>query len=294
METQYALGALGALGSALTWAVISLQVRALAPQLSSVTVNASRSLLGTVVLVGWVLVTAGPGAITGMPLRVVGLLWLSVVVASAVGDTVFFESTRHLGLARAMTLSMVYPLLAALLAALLLGEPLTLPALLGALITLAGIGLIVTGEPGHGGGDGRFRVGVTAALGAAVAWAVSVILLKAPLGEVDAVAAQAVRLPAVGVVLLLGPWGWHSPGELRRGGWRTAVRLALVGALTALSSVAFVAGVKYAGITVATVLSSTAPMFAIPLGMLLLGERPTARSVIGTAITVAGIAVLHA
>jgi drug/metabolite transporter (DMT)-like permease len=55
----------------------------------------------------------------------------------------------------------------------------------------------------------------------------------------------------------------------------------------------FVAGVKYAGVAVASVLSSTAPMFAIPLGAFALGERPTASAVAGTLLTVAGIAVLQ-
>jgi drug/metabolite transporter (DMT)-like permease len=44
---------------------------------------------------------------------------------------------------------------------------------------------------------------------------------------------------------------------------------------------------------VASVLSSTAPMFAIPLGTLFLGERITASAALGTAVTVAGVAVLN-
>ena len=289
-----ALGALCALGSALSWAVIGLCVRTLAPHLSSVTINAVRSLVSAALLVGWVLATAGPSAITGMPLEVVGLLALSIIVASAIGDTVFFESTRALGLARAMTLAMVYPLMSAVLAALLLGEPFTPAVLAGAVITLAGVGLIVTAHDAEGVADGRFRAGVASALGAALAWAVSVILLKAPLDDVDPVTAQAVRLPVAGLVLLASPWGWASAGELRRNGGPLVGRLLVVSAITVASSVLFVTGVKLAGVTVTAVLSSTAPMFALPLGALFLGERPGARAVLGAAITVLGIAVLHA
>jgi drug/metabolite transporter (DMT)-like permease len=57
--------------------------------------------------------------------------------------------------------------------------------------------------------------------------------------------------------------------------------------------VLFVAGIKHVGVTVTAVLSSTAPMFALPLGMLFLDERPSRRSLAGTAITIVGIAVLH-
>ena len=205
----------------------------------------------------------------------------------------FFESTRALGLARAMTVSMTYPLMSAFLAAALVGEPLTPPVLLGSVITLAGIALIVTARPAEPILEGRFWAGVGAATLAALAWAVAVILLKAPLTGIDAVTAQAVRLPIAGAALLLTPWGWAAPAELRRGGRALAWRLFLVSAVTLASSVLFVAGLKYGGVAVATVLSSTAPMFAIPLGFFFLGERLSRRSIAGSVITVAGIAVLR-
>lgn len=285
-------GALCALGSALTWAVIGLVVRTLAPHYSSVTINAVRSLVSGAILLTWVLGT-GVDALVGLSLHVVAMLGLSMIAASAIGDTVFFESSRAIGLARAMTVSMTYPLLSALLAAAFIGEPLTLPVVLGSLTTLGGITLIVTARPVEPISTARFRAGMGLATLASLAWAVSVILLKAPLGEVDPITAQAVRLPIAGAALLATPWGWGSPAQLRRGGGALAGRLLLVGALTTASSVLFVAGLKYGGVAVATVLSSTAPMFAIPLGFLFLGERLSARAVAGSAVTVAGIAVLQ-
>ncbi len=287
------LGALCALGSALAWSVIGLYVRALAPHLSSVTINAVRSLVSAALLITWVLATVGPSAITDIPLEILGLLAMSIVVASSIGDTVFFESARALGLARAMTVAMVYPLISALLAAALLGEPLTPAVLAGAVITLAGVGTIVTADDGRAAADGRFRYGVVTALAAALAWAVSVVMLKAPMDQVDAVTAQAVRLPVAGLVLLASPWGWGTARELRRSGRPLLGQLLLVSAITVASSVLFVAGIKHVGVTVTAVLSSTAPMFAIPLGMLFLNERPTPRSLVGTAVTILGIAVLH-
>lgn len=286
------LGALCALGSAFTWAVISLLVRTLAPYFSSVTINVARSLVGAVILLAWVLATAGPEAITGMPGRVLALLALSVIVASALGDTVFFESTKSLGLAQAMTISMTYPLMSAGLAAALIGEGITAPVLIGSLITLGGIALIVTAKAEAGLSRDRFWTGVGAALLAALAWAVSAIMLKAPLDQTDPITAQAVRLPVVTLVLLLSPWGWGSAGQIRGHGRAWVAHLLLVGALTAGSSVLFVAGLKYTGVAIATVLSSCAPMFALPLGRLFLGEPLTWRALLGTVITVLGIVVL--
>jgi drug/metabolite transporter (DMT)-like permease len=268
-------------------------VRSLAAHYSSVTINAARSLVAGAVLVAWVLVAHGPEALSGLSSRVLVLLALSIVVASAVGDTVFFESARALGLARAMTVSTTYPLLSTLMAAVLLGEPLTPPMLAGSVVTLAGVALIVAAKAAEPAPEGRFWIGMAAAVAAAVAWAVSVILLKSPLGHVDPIAAQAVRLPIAGMALLATPWGWAGPGQLRRGGWALGGRLLVVGVVTTASSVLFVAGLKYGGVAAGTVLSSTAPMFAIPLGFLFLGERVSTRSLLGTAITVAGIGILQ-
>src|SRR5439155_774651 len=91
--------------------------------LGSVVVNAARATVGGALLLGWVTATAGVGAFAAASTGALGLLALSIVTAIAIGDTVFFESTRALGLGRAMTISMTYPLGAAALAAAFLGEP---------------------------------------------------------------------------------------------------------------------------------------------------------------------------
>ena len=94
---------------------------------------------GSVLIVAWIAAVDGLGGLTDMSARAVWLLAISVVLAVGVGDTIFFESVKWLGLVRAMTMSMVYPLFAALLAALLLGEAPTLQVSVGGLLTLTGL-----------------------------------------------------------------------------------------------------------------------------------------------------------
>jgi drug/metabolite transporter (DMT)-like permease len=71
------------------------------------------------------------------------------------------------------------------------------------------------------------------------------------------------------------------------------VRIGALSLITAASSVLFVASLKYAGVTIGAVLSSTAPLFALPLGVLFLGERASAWTVLGALVAVAGIVVLQ-
>jgi drug/metabolite transporter (DMT)-like permease len=288
-----AIGALCALGSAITWAVISLLVRTVSPPLGSVAVSILRSLIGGSLLLVWVLTVGGLAPLVAVPPGALALLAVSVVIAIGVGDVAFFESARYLGLAPAMTVTMTYPLIGAVLAAIFLDEPITLAIAAGSLVTLSGLALIVFTRPGDRPREGRTGLGLAAATTASVAWAVSLLLLKPAMGSLDAVTAQAVRLPLAGLVLLATPWGWGAATQMGRASRGVFLRVAFLGAVTAGSSVLFVTGVKLADVAVAAVLSSTSPLFAIPLGLVFLGERLTARAVLGTLVTVAGLALLR-
>jgi uncharacterized membrane protein len=288
-----ALGALAALGSACTWAVTSLLVRSLAPTFNSVAVNAIRTTIGGAALLGCLVLVAGGDGLLNISAASLGLLAVSIVLAITIGDTIFFESARALGVARAMTVSMTYPLIAAALAAAFLGERVTSRLLAGAVLTLGGLVLIVTGRARGDAVPERLWLGVGAATVASVAWAVSAVLMRPPLEEMDAVTAQAVRLPLAAASLWVTPWARGAVGRLVTSDRSVMMRIGVLSGLTAVSSVMFVAGLKHAGVAVATVLSSTAPMFAMPLGYFFLGERLSRQAVVGTVLTVAGIAVLQ-
>ena len=285
-------GALAALGSAVAWAVTSLLARSLMSELGSVGVNAIRSTIGGVLLIAWVLATAGAGAFTAISASAWLLLGLSIVTAIALGDTVFFESTRAIGVGRAMTISTTYPLGAAVIAAAFLDEPVTIPIAVGSLVTMAGLVLIVA-PWAERAPEERFWFGVGAAAIASLAWAVSTVLVKPPLSEMGPVTAQAIRLPVASMVLWLTPWARSVPRAFVRSSRTVQIRIAILGAITSVSSVMFVAGVKHAGVAVASILSSTAPMFAIPFAVVFLGERITLRAFLGIVLTLAGIIVLQ-
>ncbi len=285
-------GALAALGSAVAWAVTSLLARSLMSELGSVGVNAIRSTIGGVLLIAWVLATAGAGVFTAISASAWLLLGLSIVTAIALGDTVFFESTRAIGVGRAMTISTTYPLGAAVIAAAFLNEPVTVSIAVGSLVTMAGLVLIVA-PWAERAPEERFWFGVGAAAIASLAWAVSTVLVKPPLSEMGPVTAQAIRLPVASMVLWLTPWARPVPRTFAKSSRAVQIRIVILGAITSVSSVMFVAGVKHAGVAVASVLSSTAPMFAIPLAVIFLDERITLRAFLGIVLTLAGIIVLQ-
>lgn len=285
------LGALCALGSAVAWALTSLLVRSLTPRFGTLGINAARTTLCALLIAAWMAVLGDFAGLGSLTTRSLLLLLVSIVAAIAIGDTVFFESTRLLGLGRAMTLSMSYPVVAAVLAALVLGERITPQVALGGLLTLGGLALVVATREDPAAAP-RSWLGIAAACGAAVAWGVSVVALRVPLAEIDALTAQLVRLPLAAALLWAMPWSWRDLPALARGGRGVAVRLGVLSVLTAVSSVMYVLSIKHAGVAVATVLSSTAPLFAVPLGVVFLGERLPPIAVVGAGVAVLGVVVL--
>jgi len=125
-----------------------------------------------------------------------------------------------------------------------------------------------------------------------VLWALSAILMKPAMHDLSPLTAQGIRLPIVALFLWATPWARAGLPSLRAAGQRVVAPLVVLSALTAVSSLMWVAGLKYSNVMVATVLSSTSPMFALILGALFLDERLTPFAIVGAMLTVVGIVVL--
>jgi drug/metabolite transporter (DMT)-like permease len=283
-----------ALVAALAWTLVSLVARDLTTQFPSLSLNIIRSAGGSVLLVPVAIALGDLRALAQASALAWACLVLSVLIALGIGDTAFFESTKVLGVARAMTISTAgYPVVASGLALWWFGERITLGLAVGSAVTLGGLVLIVSeGEAAtQGASDGRRRALSLAAI-AALAWAVSAAMMKPPIREIDPLVIQAVRLPLSTLLLWATPWARGTARGLWAQRHTVGRRVLALSVLTALSAVTFVAGLKYASVTVGTVLSSTSPLFALPISFLAFGERVTWRAATGAALTVAGIAIL--
>ncbi len=291
---ELSVGVVGGLGSAACWATITVLGRSISGALSPAIINAVRAVAGGLLVVA-VAVAAGYGPeILRIPLWALLAFWISMGIGFAIGDTVFFAGMADLGVTRAHTLSMAHPLLTTLIGIGLLGEPISVARALGILLVLGGLLIIVSGR-GTESADGRATQwrGVRLVVLAAVSWTIAVVLLKAPLQGVSALAATAVRAPVGGLVLLLTPWvrgAWPAVRSCRP---PELTRLGAICLLSFASSLLFTAGIKDAGVAVGTVLANTSPLFAIPLETFVLGHRPTGSTIAGAVVTVGGIVLIN-
>jgi len=82
----------------------------------------------------------------------------------------------------------------------------------------------------------------------------------------------------------------RSAAKVWNHGLRSLTILALAGILgIGLGGLLFMIGVKNAGAAKTAILSATAPLFGVPLSMLILRERITLKIVLGTILCVVGI-----
>jgi drug/metabolite transporter (DMT)-like permease len=135
--------------------------------------------------------------------------------------------------------------------------------------------------------------GVVLALTAAVCWGGSTVLLRQGLRGVDVAVANTVRLSILAValwVLAAGRRELRSIGRYTHGrGLRTLGVVALTGIIgMSLGTFTYLAAVQRAGAARTSILTSAMPVFGVPFS-LLLGEKLTARTVLGTLFTIGGV-----
>jgi drug/metabolite transporter (DMT)-like permease len=286
-------GILAGLGCGLNWAVTSLLVRTLLVRMTPAGIGAIRATGGGALLMA-VALAAGEGpAMLHAPLWVVLSLAVAIIVAMGIGDSLFFHSMEELGITRALTLSLLNPLLTTLTGIALYQEPLTLARLAGIGLVIGGLVLIVSGKEEKDAAASRSnRRGLQLVFTAAGCWALSATIVKPALREIPVVAGTALRIPMAAAVLWLTPWTRGTVAAVRDSTPSERWRLVTICCLNALGSILFTVAIRSGGVAIGNALASTSPLFAIPLEILVLKKRPSRRTIAGAALTVVGITFL--
>jgi len=289
------IGEVAALASALLWSCNSVLLRWLSPRVDHdvVVLNALRCLVATVLLGGAMLLLGRLPELLDVAPAPLALLVGSVVLGVGIGDSLYFHALRLVGVARAQPISMSYPLITTVLAATFLGEAITLQTLLGIVLVVCGVYWVATAQGKHGRSGlapGALRRGVLLSLVAAACWSCGTILLRPALEYVDLWVVTTVRMGVAALLLQVY--------AARRGRvvWRLAQRdpaltrgVLLLGLGTALSMSLFLISVYYAGAARAATLSSTSPLFGVPLALFVLKEQVTWRLLAGVGVTLIGV-----
>lgn len=268
-----------------TWLFIKLGLRDLPP----VSFAAVRFVLASAVLFGVVFARRIKLPRTA---REWSLIAVTGVLAFTLNYGLLFWGEQHISSGLAALLQATIPVFGMLIAhAYLPGERLTTARMAGALLGVAGVGLIFSNQMEAGGALAAWGSAAIVAGAACVAYAN--VLVKARGGAFDPAVLAAGQM-LCGLVPLLA-FGLAFEGNPFRFRWTTLAVVSLL-YLTLVGSVAafllYYWLVRRIDVTKTMLIPLVTPLAAVVLGMLVLGESLTWRTLAGGALIMAGIALV--
>ncbi|MEC9399910.1 MAG: DMT family transporter [Myxococcota bacterium] len=302
------MGELAALSAAGVWAIASVLFAQLGEaKIPPLVMNFIKCSIALGLLWLTMLLMEGspwPGSLTHTELAA---LAVSGLIGLTVGDTAYFAALTRLGPRRTLLFSTLGPPATALMAWPVLDEPITVGMILGMFLTMGGIVWVIlerTSSPSTEDGEEAASkplltsvelLGVAFAILSVLCQATGNILTKLGGAHISSLATSVVRLSfgVMGLSLIVGLTRYRSAVLLPFKKREYTLKLLLATFLgTYLGIWLLVTGLQYASAGVAATLSSMSPVFILPIAAIFLGERLSARAIVGALIAVAGVALL--
>lgn len=287
-----------ALGAAACWAVGGMTSVTPSRHLGAFAFTRWRMLLVAIML--WTVVAATDAWRSFSP-DVVGLMALSGLIGIFIGDTALFAAVNRLGPRRAGVLYASNAVFGVALGAILLGERMSLQAMLGAVLTVAGVmtALVVGRHKGdtHAweADHGHVGAGVLLALLSALCQAVGTLIAKPVMtADVDPVTASAIRVSAATALhFVLLASGFQAAHAQNAPTLRVLAQTGLNGLIAmGVGMTLLLFALKKGDVGMVAILSSVSPILLLPLLWLQLKRAPAPGAWLGAALTVAGTALI--
>ena len=288
-----------ALLTALAWAGSSTILKYISGKIDTLSTNMLRLWTGSIILLAFVFLSGRGDDYIQTPLQPLLFVMTSGLVALAIGDTIYIKSLTFIDVSRAFPIGQcTFPVLTMFVAIFLLAEPFTWLNVVGAVMVVMGLYLVAVlgkGVAAASASGGDNAKGVALALIAAITWVVGATTLKLGVTEMDAFVAAAIRIP-VGAIALTGFVLSRNKGavlQFKKYGLRNIGLAAAAGVLTyGIAAVGYVTAMQLLGAGRAVLITAVAPIFVLPLSILLLKERPTVYAIAGVVVCVSGVVLV--
>ncbi len=291
-------GELAALATAVCWSFTAIFFSYSGRRVGSDVVNRSRLVFALMFLLitHWAL-EGEPFPRAVEPYRW-GWLAVSSVLGLVLGDAFLFRAYVDIGPRLAMLMMSTVPIMSALSGRLFFGENISALELFGILLAVAGVGWVVSeGQSDPALADRRkYYNGLLFAFLGAVGQVANLVTARFALdGGFPTLSATVIRILIALVIL----WGLAAArGQvrytLRQWGDRLAFRALLAGATVGpfLGIWLSLAAVQNARLGIASTLMALPPVMLIPLEYALFRRQVSRRSILGTGLAMAGVALL--
>jgi len=280
------IGVAASLGAALCWTATAALLKICSSTVQPLLANAVRVVAAAAGSMLLVLITGEVSELLTLNLTAFIAALSAGLLGIILGDTLYIYALKWVGVARVMPVANTYPLFSTLGAFLFLGEKITRPIMIGALVIVFGLWFI---SPKGEGKDGFTVKSFSLTLLCAILWGGGILLLGYALNYYSVVALNAIRLPFLSLILILFAYSrGYNPIKLDK---RTAAVLASAGILgLTIGNILLLVGMDSIGVARAVPLSSTSPLFSTIVGRIFLHEKVGLRVYLSAALIVLGIA----
>jgi drug/metabolite transporter (DMT)-like permease len=290
------LGEFSALLVAVFWTVTSLAFEAAGHRIGSIAVNILRLVIGFIFLSLFSLIRRG--LLLPVDASIDNWLWLALsgFIGFVFGDLFLFKSYTIIGSRFSMLIMTLVPPITAFFSFLILGEKLTLFHLFGMTLTFAGIAMAIFSRENRGE---KFSLklspkGILFALGGAVGQALGLVLSKLGMHDYDPFAATQIRIIAgmagyVVLVTLLARWTSVFQATKNKEGMMLTGLGAFFGPFLGVSF--SLIAIKYTEAGIASTIMALVPVFIIIPAVIFNKEKVTIPELLGSVVSVAGVAL---
>ena len=223
------------------------------------------------------------------------VLIASVTIGLVIGDMAYLTAQERIGVSYAFPIANVFPISTYIIAIFLLGETIVISRFVGVIIAVAGVSLISREQAIKNEANDQTKfdgLGIGLAFVAAICWSMGSVLLQIGITDVDPIDANFARMIFGGAIfvpifLTAMKSGMSIPS-------RRATKIVMAAGFLGMTmgTLLYTYTVKLIGASIAALLGSTSPLFAIPISVMLLKESFNRKSLLGVSLTVFGVALV--
>jgi drug/metabolite transporter (DMT)-like permease len=287
------IGEIAALGAAFVWALSSTIWQRVGQQIPAVVLNLLKGAIALVMLFATIIILGK--SLPAVNPNILIMLLISGALGIGIGDTAWFIVLKYLGARRALLLETLSPPLTALFGLIFLQEKLSPIACTGILLTICGVAWVIAERTAETTLPSKHLwQGLGISLLGQTAHAAGAVLSRAAFAQIDIdpLWTAALRLSG-GMAVMLCFLNATNLGTFQQLKVPKILGAIIVAAFlgTYLGIFLQQTSLKYAPAAIAQALSSTSPLFILPLAVLA-GEKVSLRAVVGVVCAIGGIALL--
>ncbi len=287
-------GEIFALASAVTWALAVILFKKSGETVHPIALNILKNLLAAALIFPtmWIV---GETFFRDVPHRDYLIVFVSGALGIGIADTLFFMSLNRLGAGLSAIVSCLYSPLIIILSIIWLDESLKFLQIIGVIMIISAV-LTAVSRKGAGSISRKNLVsGIILGITAVASTAIGIVMVKPLLDGSPLLWVTELRLIA-GILILIPIILLHprrreiTTSAYQAKGWKYTLSGAFVG--TYLALILWLAGMKYAPVSIASALNQTGNIFIFTFAALILKERVNLRKTIAIIAGVVGAIIV--